>query len=111
MKKIVYGALAGLMLASGAGWVQAADVFGGKGGKLDVSDWGPIDSELTNRVQKAFSAQPSADAAKNVKVDSRNGKTTLSGTVSSQQDKDALVKEAEAVAGDGNVVDQLTVVR
>jgi len=47
--------------------------------------------------------------AHNVKVISQNGKVTLKGPVNSDQEKQSIEAKATNVAGDGNVVDDLSI--
>jgi osmotically-inducible protein OsmY len=86
--------------------------------------------------QNRKSAQPNADQAKNnksdiqimrdirraivkdkslstyghnVKVIAKNGQVTLKGPVHSDDEKNAIQKDAESVAGDGKVTNEITV--
>jgi len=47
--------------------------------------------------------------AQNVKIITQNGKVTLRGPVNSETERDAIVKIATSVAGEGNVDNQLEV--
>jgi osmotically-inducible protein OsmY len=93
------------------------------------------DNTKMNR-QNRKSAQPNADQAKNnksdiqimrdirraivkdkslstyghnVKVIAKNGQVTLKGPVHSDDEKNAIQKDAESVAGDGKVTNEITV--
>jgi len=68
------------------------------------------DRYLTQQIRKAVIADKSLSVyAHNVKIISRHGAVTLKGPVRSDDEKHAIVAKAEAIAGAGNVTDQLSV--
>lgn len=68
------------------------------------------DLELAKNVRKAIEQDKSLSTkAHNVKVIAQNGQVTLMGPVNSDEEKQAVANKAAEVAGQGNVVDQLTV--
>jgi hyperosmotically inducible periplasmic protein len=71
---------------------------------------GAGDLNLTARIRKSVLADKSLSTyAHNVKIVAVNGNVTLNGVVRSDQEKSAIEMKAEAVAGKGNVVDDLKV--
>lgn len=68
------------------------------------------DRELTQKIRESIVGDKSLSiAAHNVKVISRNGTVTLKGKVKSDDEKKAIEDKATAVAGPGNVTDDLMV--
>jgi osmotically-inducible protein OsmY len=68
------------------------------------------DTELTKNVRHAITEDKSLSTyAHNVKVISENGHVTLKGPVKSEEEKQAIGSKAAEVAGQGNVVNELTV--
>jgi hyperosmotically inducible periplasmic protein len=69
------------------------------------------DQATTKRIRASIAADKklSADARK-VQIVTMNGRVTLSGAVRSDDEKSSLAAKATAVAGDGNVEDQVNVV-
>lgn len=71
---------------------------------------GTTDLELAKNVRRAITKDSSlSTSAHNVKVVAQNGQVTLTGPVKSEDEKQAVTAKATEVAGQGNVVDQLTV--
>lgn len=69
------------------------------------------DRELTQRVRKAIMQDKSLSTyAHNVKIISQNGTVTLKGPVRTEEEKQAIEGQASQVAGQGKVVNDLTVV-
>ena len=69
------------------------------------------DRELTQRVRKAIMQDKSLSTyAHNVKIISQNGTVTLKGPVRTDEEKRAIEAQASQVAGQGKVVNDLTVV-
>jgi hypothetical protein len=66
------------------------------------------DGRLTSRVREGLLRGNLSQPA-GLSVTSAGGKVTLRGMVSSEQQKADLVRRATAVAGDGNVIDEMTV--
>lgn len=68
------------------------------------------DIELAKNVRRAITKDSSLSTnAHNVKVVAEGGHVTLTGPVDSEQEKQAVTTKATEVAGQGNVVDQLSV--
>jgi len=69
------------------------------------------DQATTKKIRASIAADKtlSADARK-VQIVTTDGKVTLSGAVHSDDEKSAVMAKAAAVAGDGNVDNQLNIV-
>jgi len=68
------------------------------------------DREIMQKIRKAVMDDASLSTyAHNVKIIAKNGKVTLKGPVSSEEEKVTVNKLATSVAGEGNVTDQITV--
>ena len=68
------------------------------------------DVELTRRIRRAVVKDHSLSMlAHNVKIVSANGSVTLRGPVKTEEEKTALASKAQAIAGAGNVNNQLEV--
>jgi osmotically-inducible protein OsmY len=68
------------------------------------------DVEVTRRIRKALMADKSLSTnAKNIKIITLNGKTTLRGPVESTKEQSRVVKKATRVAGVRNVTNELEV--
>ena len=68
------------------------------------------DLELSKNVRRALMQDKSLSTyAHNVKVIAQDGKVTLKGPVRTQDEKQAIAAKAVEVAGQGNVVNELTV--
>lgn len=68
------------------------------------------DLELSKNVRRALMQDKSLSTyAHNVKVIAQGGKVTLKGPVRTEDEKQAIAAKANQVAGDGNVVNELTV--
>jgi hyperosmotically inducible protein len=68
------------------------------------------DRDLTQQIRKSVIADKSLSTyAHNVKIVAQNGTVTVKGPVRSDDERKAIVAKAEAVAGAGNVTDQLSV--
>jgi osmotically-inducible protein OsmY len=68
------------------------------------------DRDITQHIRKAITADKSfSEYARNVKVITRNGQVTLKGPVRTDDEKSAIEIKAKAIAGDGNVTNDLTV--
>ena len=69
------------------------------------------DREVTQKIRKALVIDASgySTTAKNIKIITVNGKTTLRGPVNTEAEKTGIVALAKTVAGDGKVEDQLEV--
>jgi hyperosmotically inducible periplasmic protein len=68
------------------------------------------DRELTRKIRAAVTADKSLSTyAHNVKIITRDGKVTLKGPVRSDEEKTDLLSKATAIAGEGNVTDEMDV--
>jgi hyperosmotically inducible protein len=68
------------------------------------------DRDLTQQIRKLIIADKTLSTyAHNVKIIAQNGTVTIKGPVRSDDEKKAIVAKAEAVAGAGNVSNQLSV--
>jgi osmotically-inducible protein OsmY len=68
------------------------------------------DREITQQIRKSITDDKTfSDYARNVKVITQNGQVTLKGPVRTDDEKNAIEEKAKAVAGDGNVISDLTV--
>lgn len=68
------------------------------------------DLQTTRQIRKAIIADKSLSTyGHNIKIITLDGAVTLKGPVHSDQEKQALVTDAEGVAGAGKVTDQITV--
>lgn len=67
------------------------------------------DGRLTSRVRESLLRGRSAAALEGLTVSTAGGKVTLRGQVASEQEKADLERRAAAVAGEGNVINELTV--
>lgn len=68
------------------------------------------DRELTRKIRKSIHEDTSLSTyAHNIKIISQDGKVTLRGPVRSEEEKTNIEAKAVAVAGQGNVTDQLEV--
>ena len=71
----------------------------------------PSNRELTQHIRQAIMEDKSLSAyAHNVKIISQNGVVTLKGPVRSDDERRAIQAKANDVAGEGKVVNELTVV-
>lgn len=70
----------------------------------------PADRALTQKIRKAIHQDTSLSTyAHNIKIITQDGKVTLRGPVRSEDEKSSIEAKAEAVAGQGNVTNQLEV--
>jgi hyperosmotically inducible protein len=68
------------------------------------------DRDITQQIRKSITADKSfSEYARNVKVITQNGQVTLKGPVRTDDEKTAIEQKAKAIAGDGNVTNDLTV--
>ena len=69
------------------------------------------DTEMVKKIRQSISADKSLSTyGHNVKVMVQDGRVTLRGPVHSQTERDAIQGKAAAVAGEGNVTNQIEVV-
>lgn len=70
----------------------------------------PADRETTKQIRSSLTKDKSLSTyAHNIKIITRDGHVTLKGPVRSEEEKATIAAKAEAVAGAGNVDDQLTI--
>lgn len=68
------------------------------------------DRDMTAKIRKSIMDDTSLSAAAHsVRVRTKSGKVTLSGTVNSEQEKETVVSKAKEIAGEANVTDNITV--
>jgi len=76
----------------------------------DQQKMNPADRAITQKIRKAIHDDNSLSTyAHNIKVITQDGKVTLRGPVRSEEEKNNLQAKAVAVAGEGNVTNQLEV--
>jgi hyperosmotically inducible protein len=76
----------------------------------DQQKMNPSDRAMTQKIRMAIHNDKSLSTyAHNVKIITQGGKVTLKGPVRSEDEKSNIAMKAAAVAGDGNVDDQLTI--
>ena len=68
------------------------------------------DRQLTARIRRAVVSDKSLSIqAHNIHISAQNGMVTLTGSVKSNDEKQAIEEKADQIAGAGNVTDALTV--
>jgi hyperosmotically inducible protein len=76
----------------------------------DQQKMNPADRALTQKIRKAIHEDTTLSTyAHNIKIISQDGKVTLRGPVRSEDEKNNIEAKAVAVAGQGNVTDQLEI--
>lgn len=76
----------------------------------DQQKMNPEDRAITQKIRKSIHDDTTLSTyAHNIKVITRDGKVTLRGPVRSEDEKSALQAKAEAVAGEENVTNKLTI--
>ncbi len=76
----------------------------------DQQKMNSTDRDLTKKIRMALHHDSSlSNYAHNIKIISQDGKVTLKGPVRSDDEKSAVEAKATEVAGQGNVMNQLTV--
>jgi hyperosmotically inducible protein len=76
----------------------------------DQQKMNPVDRALTQKIRKAIHEDTTLSTyAHNIKIISQDGKVTLRGPVRSGDEKNNIEAKAVAVAGQGNVTDQLEI--
>jgi hyperosmotically inducible protein len=76
----------------------------------DQQKMNPADRALTQKIRKAIHEDSTLSTyAHNIKIISQDGKVTLRGPVRSEEEKNNIEAKAMAVAGQGNVTDQLEI--
>jgi osmotically-inducible protein OsmY len=68
------------------------------------------DRELMQKIRRSVMDDKSLSSyAHNVKIIAKNGKVTLKGPVTSEEEKRTVEQKASEVAGAGNVTDEITI--
>jgi hyperosmotically inducible periplasmic protein len=76
----------------------------------DDQKMNPADREITQKIRKAIHDDSNLSTyAHNIKIITQDGKVTLRGPVRSEDEKTNIEAKAAAVAGQGNVTNQLEV--
>lgn len=76
----------------------------------DQQKMNPADRETTKKIRAALHDDKSLSTyAHNIKIITQDGKVTLKGPVRTEEEKNSIAAKATAVAGDGNVTNQLEV--
>ena len=76
----------------------------------DQQKMNPTDRTITQKIRKAIHEDTTLSTyAHNVKIITQDGKVTLRGPVRSEEEKSNIEAKAVAVAGQGNVTNQLEV--
>ena len=82
----------------------------GKTSTADAQKNDSTDIALTQQIRKSVMADKSLSTyAHNVKIVTVNGVVTLTGVVRDSHEKDVVAMKAQAIAGKGNVTDDLTI--
>ena len=76
----------------------------------DQQKMNPSDREITKKIRMAIHEDKVLSTyAHNIKIITQDGKVTLKGPVRSEEEKNNVGAKAAAVAGDGNVTNQIDV--
>jgi hypothetical protein len=76
----------------------------------DQQKMNPADRAITQKIRKAIHEDTTLSTyAHNIKIITQDGKVTLRGPVRSEEEKTNIEAKAVAVAGEGNVTDQLEI--
>jgi hyperosmotically inducible periplasmic protein len=76
----------------------------------DQQKMNPTDRAITQKIRKAIHDDKSLSMyASNIKVISQDGKVTLRGPVHTEDEKSSVEAKAVAVAGQGNVTNEITI--
>jgi hyperosmotically inducible protein len=76
----------------------------------DQQKMNPADRAITQKIRKAIHEDSTLSTyAHNIKIITQDGKVTLRGPVRSEEEKSNIKAKAVAVAGEGNVTDQLDI--
>jgi hypothetical protein len=76
----------------------------------DQQKMNPADRAITQKIRKAIHEDSTLSTyAHNIKIITQDGKVTLRGPVRSEEEKSNIEAKAVAVAGVGNVTDQLEI--
>jgi osmotically-inducible protein OsmY len=69
------------------------------------------DREMSRQIRQSLVKDKSLSTyAQNVKIITQDGKVTLKGPVHSQEEKNAVISKAAAIAGQSNITDEVSVV-
>jgi len=69
------------------------------------------DTEITRKIRQSLVSKDISTAAKNVTISTNGGKVIISGNVDSPAERTTVIDSATAVAGRGNVKNELHVTR
>jgi hyperosmotically inducible protein len=76
----------------------------------DQQKMNPADRAITQKIRKAIHEDSTLSTyAHNIKIITQDGQVTLRGPVRSEEEKTNIEAKAVAVAGEGNVTDQLEI--
>lgn len=76
----------------------------------DQQKMNPVDRNITKQIRSAIIKDKSLSSyAHNIKIIAQDGKVTLKGPVRSEDEKASIESKAVAVAGAGNVTDELEI--
>ncbi|GAC1626413.1 MAG: hypothetical protein PVS2B2_08390 [Candidatus Acidiferrum sp.] len=76
----------------------------------DQQTMNSTDRDITKKIRMSIHEDKSLSTyAHNIKIITQNGKVTLKGPVRSEDEKNTVMAKAVAVAGDGNVMNQVEV--
>jgi hyperosmotically inducible periplasmic protein len=106
-----------LTVSVGIGYVAAQQAPDNTGQNKDQTNpsadnqkMNPADREITQKIRKSIHQDKTLSTyAHNIKIISQDGKVTLRGPVRSEDEKNSLQAKAVAVAGDGNVTNELQI--
>jgi len=105
--------VAGALLTAGAAFMPAQETNPKTDTNKPTADQqkeNKPDRETAKQIRKAIQSDKSlSSSAHNVKVIAQNGTVTLKGQVRSEEEKKTVQDKAAAVAGEGKVVNDLTV--
>lgn len=94
---------AGLSVAAPLVWAQTEPVS-------PLQKMSKTDRELTAKIRRAVVSDKNLSIeAHNIHISAQNGTVTLTGSVKSESEKQAIEEKADQIAGTGNVTDALTV--
>jgi|SRR5580704_6591739 hyperosmotically inducible protein len=89
---------------------SAAMNSAGKTSTADAQKNDATDIALTQQIRRSVIADKTLSTyAHNVKIVTVNGAVTLNGVVRDSREKEVVAMKARAIAGDGNVTDDLTI--
>lgn len=104
-------ALASQLIAVSAGWYVAAPLALAQTEPISpIQKMNKTDRQLTAKIRRAVVSDKTLSVeAHNIHISAQNGKVTLTGSVKSDGEKQAVEEKADQIAGTENVTDALTV--